>query len=269
MKETEAATWLLLEELKLVEMEGKSFSILSAYYNEADHQLDVATLVLNSAAVAPVGSKKPESRPPIADYYWHRLHLKLSTEGHTLPTEPQCSTGNKGTLANEIELLSSFHSHTVALYGTFISDHLVILSEADVIPAHQLTSTDESKDTNDSKEESGEGEVKLDSVTENITQDPDTAEVEEHRDSKKFAGLGFEGEKIPSRAQSQFTWSQTEGDVTITVELPEDVTKHDVHCVIERREVVVGLTDGTTYFRDRLFAPVYPEGSTWTIEKHM
>lgn len=268
MKETEAATWLLLEELKLVEMEGKSFSILSAYYNEANHQLDVATLVLNSAAVAPVDSKKPGSRPPIADYYWHRLYLNLRTEAHTLPADPQCSAGDKGTLANELQLLGSFHSHTVALYGTFISNHLIILSEADVMTTNQLTSTDGSKDTNDSKEESGEGEAKLDSVTENVTRESDTAEVEEHSDSKKFAGLGFEGEKTASGSQSQFTWSQTENDVTITVELPEDVTKHDVHCVIERREVVVGLTDGTTYFRDRLFAPVYPEGSTWTIEKH-
>jgi hypothetical protein len=38
--------------------------------------------------------------------------------------------------------------------------------------------------------------------------------------------------------------------------------------VIERRDVVVGLTDGTTYFRDRLFAPITPGCSTWTIENH-
>lgn len=264
MKEKEAATWLLLEELKLYEMEGKSFSILSAYYSEADHQLDLATLTLNSGAIDPLGSKKPGTRPPIANYHWHRLCLKPSTE----VTDPQCSAGNEDTLATETQLLGSFHSHTVALYSTFISDHLVLLSEADVIPAHQLTAADEGKDTDDSKEDLGEGEVKLESVTETFTQEPDTAEVEEQSESKKFAGLGFEGEKTPSRAQSQLTWTQTESDVTITVDLLDDVTKHDVHCVIDRREVVVGLTDGTTYFRDRLYAPINPECSTWTIEKH-
>lgn len=262
--EKKGATWLLLEELKLLDVEGKPSSILSAHYKEADCLLDVATLVLNSAAIVPVGSEKPAAKPPIATYHWHCFNL--SPETHVLSNESQCSAGSKGSLETEVQLVCSLNSHTVALYTTFLSNHLVILSEAEVTPGHQLTTTEESKDTDD--KDSAEGEVKLSSATDHVTEKPDASDEEDDNKSKKFAGLGFEGGENTPRAQPQYEWSQTDSDVTITVALPEDVTKHDVHCVIDRREVVVGLTDGTTFFRDRLYAPVNPESSTWTIEKH-
>lgn len=247
-------------------MKGEPFHLLSANYSEASRQLDVATMILHGATAILVRGKKPESKkpvskPPIATYHWHRLSL-TPIKSHAHPIDSQSSSansGNKCSLVSEAELVCSLHSCTVALYCTFVSNKLVVLSEGDVMPSSQSSATtDESMET-------GEGEGELGSVAESVTQEPEEGDGDK---SEKFTGLGFEGGKAGSTVP-QYQWSQTESDVTITVVLPDDVIKHDIHCVIERREVVVGLTDGTTYFRGRLFAPINPECSTWTIDKHM
>ena len=129
-----------------------------------------------------------------------------------------------------------------------------------MVPANQYDTSDDDK-CEKAEEEEGK-------VAEAMWQEPQMPDKEEDSRSKEFAGLGFKKGEEGSLAQPQYQWSQTESDVTVTVALPDDVTKHDIHCVIERRDVVVGLTDGTTYFRDRLFAPVNPECSMWTIENH-
>ena len=258
--------WVLQEELQLPKMEGESFCILSTHYSEPDHRLDIATLIMHSSTAVPgKGKKKAGSKPTIAMYHWHRVNLDLvrssAKQSHALPIVSQISLGenaeNEKSPATEVELLSSLCSSTLALYSTFISDHLIILSEANVVPANQ---SDTSDDKSENTEEEEEGKL-----AENMVQEP---EKEEASESKNFAGLGFDKAGEGSLAQPQYQWSQTESDVTVTVALPDDVTKHDVHCVIERRDVVVGLTDGTTYFRDRLFAPITPGCSTWTIENH-
>ena len=66
-----------------------------------------------------------------------------------------------------------------------------------------------------------------------------------------------------------YQWSQTRSDVTVTLTLPENVKKEDVECKIEANEVVLGLTDGTTYLRGRLHAPIDPEASAWMLEKNV
>ena len=86
---------------------------------------------------------------------------------------------------------------------------------------------------------------------------------EEEVEREKREEEGERGSEEP-----QYQWSQTEGDVAITVPLPEDVSKRDIHCEIHRREIVVGLSDGTTFLRGVLFAPISPDCSTWTVEKH-
>lgn len=66
-----------------------------------------------------------------------------------------------------------------------------------------------------------------------------------------------------------YQWSQSDSDITVKLTLPETVTKTDIKCVIESNEVILGLTDGTTYLRGRLHAPIDPEASVWTLEKNV
>ena len=71
-----------------------------------------------------------------------------------------------------------------------------------------------------------------------------------------------------STSNSGWHWIQTDGDVTVTINLPHDITKHDIICMIEPKHLVVGLTDGTTYIRDNLYGNIDPDASAWSIEQH-
>ena len=88
-------------------------------------------------------------------------------------------------------------------------------------------------------------------------------EEEEKSDPKgeEHHGLGYDN--------LGYQWSQSDSDVTVTLTLPEAVTKADIKCEIESNEVVLGLTDGTTYLRGKLHAPIDPEASVWTLEKNV
>ena len=88
-------------------------------------------------------------------------------------------------------------------------------------------------------------------------------EREEEGDDKgeEHHGLGYD--------DLGYKWSQSDSDVTVTLALPDNVTKADLDCEIESNEVVLGLTDGTTYLRGKLHAPIDPEASAWTLEKNM
>lgn len=68
--------------------------------------------------------------------------------------------------------------------------------------------------------------------------------------------------------EKPYEWSQSDSDLTIAVQLARDVTKHELCCSIESREIVLGLNDGTTFLRGTLHAPVDPEASAWSIEHH-
>ena len=260
--------WRLLEELQLPGTEGKPFSIIASSYSETDHQLDVATVVLCSPTVVSMREKKSASKPPIATYHWHRWTLNPipSTTDDVVQSSPLTAqsvsdTDNSASpCASTASLCCSLHSDTIALYSTFGTDRLVILSEADMTPVSQSTPTEESE---------AMPEQQQDSAAESVTQENEATDKEESEEKKELKGLGFEAAACSSAAQPEYKWDQTESDVTITVVLPGDVTKHDVHCVIQRREVVVGLTDGTTYFRGQLFAPINPDCSTWTIDSHV
>ena len=89
-------------------------------------------------------------------------------------------------------------------------------------------------------------------------------------------GVGYkrkhEGEsssdKRSATVNSSWRWLQTDSDITVTVDLPDDVTKHDITCIIEPNHLVVGLTDGTTYIRDDLYGGIDPEASAWSIAQH-
>ena len=71
-----------------------------------------------------------------------------------------------------------------------------------------------------------------------------------------------------STSNSGWHWIQTDGDVTVTINLPHDITKHDIICMIQPKHLVVGLTDGTTYIRDNLYGNIDPDASAWSIEQH-
>ena len=275
--------WKLVEDLKLSGEKEEPIAILSAYYSETEHQLNLATMTLHSTA--PTTStegkeKEPASKPSIAKYNWYCCAVNL----HLSSAQPS-SRQREGdeSLVAKTNLVFSLQSSTVALYGAFASGNLIVLSEADVLPPSQPAS---------SARETGEvGQME----TSGFEESTEGAEMTE--EDKKFAGLGFAGEvetgkeermegerneeegemRVRDREEEeegrssedpQYQWSQTESDVTITVPVPDDVTRRDVHCVIDRRELVIGLSDGTTFLRGWLFAPISPDCSTWTMENH-
>ena len=296
--------WKLLEELKLPEEEP--FSILSASYSETEHQLNLVTMTLQSAHSASTnGNEEPsESNPPIATYNWYRCDIHL----HSSPAQPCSSQSEKEeSVCTEPDLVCSLQSSTVALYGAFALKNLVILSEADVLYPSQLAATEKVEETekegetekSDSEQlteeiQTAEGEDKIftglgfeGKREEGEKMEMEKMEGEKEGEREKREGEKMEGEKREeegerekreeeverekrerSSEEPQYQWSQTEGDVAITVPLPEDVSKRDIHCEIHRREIVVGLSDGTTFLRGVLFAPISPDCSTWTVEKH-
>ena len=91
--------------------------------------------------------------------------------------------------------------------------------------------------------------------------DPDEEGERNDQQGEEHHGLGYDN--------LGYKWSQSDSDVTVTLELPETVTKADLECEIESNEVVLGLRDGTTYLRGKLHAPIDPEASAWTLEKNM
>ncbi len=74
-------------------------------------------------------------------------------------------------------------------------------------------------------------------------------------------GLGY-GSK-----EEKYEWTQSDSDVTVVLELPEDVKERDIVCTIENRMVAIGITDGTTLFRGRLCHVIDPDVTTWSIHK--
>lgn len=145
---------------------------------------------------------------------------------------------------------SSTVNHTIVLKHTFISSHMphytaLVDQSLFVVSEAQLVSTG----------------------TKGIDQD---VQMEPHY------GVGYKRkhetentfDKRSITTASSWCWVQTDSDVTVTINLPHDVTKHDITCIIDPNHLVVGLTDGTTYIRDDLYGTIDPHASAWTIEQH-
>lgn len=62
-------------------------------------------------------------------------------------------------------------------------------------------------------------------------------------------------------------WTQTSEDLTISFKVDDDVRVRDVVCNLQKDEVSLGLSDGTSLLRGTLFGMVDCEGSAWTLEK--
>jgi hypothetical protein len=139
-----------------------------------------------------------------------------------------------------VSTVTSFQCRAFPLYAAIVEKNILFISEA-------KPPLKEDADENMEEEKRGEGEE-----GENVAA---AGRQEEHH------GLGYD--------DLGYQWSQTDSDVTVKLTLPENVKKADVECKIEPNEVVLGLTDGTTYLRGRLHAPIDPEASAWTLEKNV
>ena len=138
-----------------------------------------------------------------------------------------------------IELKHAFITSSIPLYTALVNQSLFVVNEAPLVSE-------------------GKG----------IT--CEDAQVEPHY------GVGYKrkheaestSDKRSAANTSHWRWTQTDSDVTVTVTLPDDVTKHDITCIIDAKHLVVGLTDGTIYIRDDLYGTVDPPASSWIIEQH-
>lgn len=152
-------------------------------------------------------------------------------------------TEMKNSVVNHtIELKHTLTSSCIPLYSTLVNQSLFVVNEAPLVSA------------------STEGK--------RIT--CEDAQVEPHY------GVGYKrkreaessSDKRSVTTASRWCWTQTDSDITVTVTLPDDVTKHDITCIIDAKHLVVGLTDGTTYIRDDLYGTIDPPASSWIIEQH-
>ena len=136
----------------------------------------------------------------------------------------------------QVSTVASFECRAFPLYAAIVEKNILFFSEAKP-PLKEDADLDLPED---------EGEVEG-------AMAGNKEEEEEHH------GLGYD--------DLGYQWSQTDSDITVTLTLPDNVTKADIDCQIEPNEVVLGLTDGTTYLRGKLHAPIDPEASVWSLEK--
>ena len=138
-------------------------------------------------------------------------------------------------------LFCKFESSTVPLYSEFIGHHLMIVSDSKI----KITSPQ-----------------RIEELNEEEMEDVERERQQSDDDIKEYVGLGY-----GDQSEKKYEWAQTETDVNVSVSLSEDIAKRDIHCIIERDSLVVGLTDGTTYIRGELWNKVDPDVSHWVMEK--
>lgn len=156
-------------------------------------------------------------------------------------SDPLTEVKNSSTVNHTVVLKHTFISPCMPLYTALVNQSLYVVNEAQLVSAGT----------------GGKG-----------------CSSEEVR--TEHYGIGYkrkhEGEsssdKRSATANSSWQWIQTDCDITVTVNLPHDVTKYDITCIIEPNHLVVGLTDGTTYIRDDLYGSIDPDASAWTIEQN-
>ncbi|KAM6089243.1 nudC domain-containing protein 1 isoform 1-T1 [Chlamydotis macqueenii] len=65
-----------------------------------------------------------------------------------------------------------------------------------------------------------------------------------------------------------YYWQQTEDDVTITVHIPQDITKDDIKVCFAPDNICVTLKDQPPLMEGKLYASVDHESSTWIIREN-
>ena len=233
-------SWKLVESITLTGLEGQPFMILAARVSEDGHVLHVATIELKD----PSHLKRTTTNTPSIEIIsrWHTIRFSMDVHPDRLNAS-KFSASTSLLKIDSVNLLATFHSSSVPLFSAFNftseAANLLIINETNIKPAQKQ-----------SQEEAAKEEASHTEGSDSEQQDG----IVGHQ------GLGYSEGKAP------FQWTQSDTDVVVTVWLPSDVTKFDVSCIIERNELVVGLTDGTTYIRGRLHTSIDPDASTWIIE---
>ena len=146
------------------------------------------------------------------------------------------------SLNHTIVLKHTFISSCIPLYAALVNQSLFVINEAPLVSAD----------------------------TEGKRRGCEDAQAQPHYGVgyKRKHDVESSSNKRSAATINGWDWSQTDSDLTITVNLPNDVTKHDITCIIDAKHLVVGLTDGTTYIRDDLHGIIDPHASNWIIEQH-
>lgn len=238
--------WELIETFPLTSVCPMTLATASLIPDRSSIQLLVAELHNPS----PTLDRSERVKPSIARYTWYSIKFTCSLE--TVQSSPEAVRNS----LNEISKITSFDSKSVSLYTAFQSHptdpthYLLFMSETTPTLTSTVTSEDSkttSKNITTASKDSG-NRSERDQLTTGV-----------NTDSDPHFGLGY--------TTQDYNWTQTDSEVVMRVALPAGVTKRDIYCIITRQELVVGLTDGTTFFRGELFATVDTEGSTWTMEK--
>lgn len=223
--------WIVLETFAV--SEDKPVMLVTASLTETGTRADIlcAELVKSSSSTAKPDSKGNEGLV-VATYKWIRVRFKIN------PSLVQAGPSD----VDGFEELGSFRSKSLALYTAFQrrsstqQEQLLFVSETAPLA------------------ESDEPERRV----EPVVTEQDTSLLPE---PEGHCGLGYKRE--------DYEWTQTETDITLSFQLPQDVGKRDVSCVLETEEIAVGLTDGTTFLSGELVHSIDPQASTWTIQDHV
>lgn len=65
-----------------------------------------------------------------------------------------------------------------------------------------------------------------------------------------------------------YYWQQTEDDLTITVNIPQDVTKDDIKVHFSPDNICVTLKDQPALMEGKLYSSVDHESCTWIIKEN-
>ncbi|XP_009079998.1 PREDICTED: nudC domain-containing protein 1-like, partial [Acanthisitta chloris] len=94
---------------------------------------------------------------------------------------------------------------------------------------------------------------------------------------KPFKFMQNEGEKLEENDDAEvsnekkdplYYWQQTEDDVTITVHLPQDITKDDIKVHFSPDNIRVTLKDQPPLMEGKLYSSVDHESCTWIIREN-
>ena len=223
-------SWNVIVDVTPRQLEGIPLIIQCTSLASTGLTLDVGLLQLKYTASS--GNSSRTNKPSVCTFHSYRINFSHSL--HSLDTLDSIAV-------TSATLICSFESTTLPLHTEFIDESLMVVSESTLRLPMAAEETVEAVE----EERGGDGDVE---------------EVSEESVSLSHPGIGYK------EATQVYEWSQSDSDVTVSVSVPCDVTKRDISCVIEPNNLVVGLTDGTTFVRGKLFARIDCEVSAWILE---
>ena len=287
-----SGVWRLLENLPMNGLDEVPFSVLTARLNKDSRSLEYVSMELNDSSTLVVEQRVSRDSPTLALFRWHRVTF----HGDVRDFDP-LEQAPQGGWVEGSTVLCVLNSRAIPLHCDLIGKTLIIISEATIARSTPMqsdaqsdvvTSSTHSDDLESGNRERHEGLGYRDEgasgkkqggpATNGQQQSSETQTSDQARPkedaTETTVGEGVDQKsKAPEEAgQAQvkieptYIWSQSDSDITITVRLPDDVIKRDISYSVQPREIILGLTDGTTFIRGDLHAPVDPEASGWSIE---